>query len=275
MRGERFSHLYVQPKELAQDSGRARHRVAALFREAIFNDHTERLAAYVNREVGVPVLGDGRYSTQWNEFIRDCTTVDFLDTVTVVYRYLFWHVGEEFAHWWRDVVRQIFTEENLAYQIDDVGGVHPAIDQEFQRNIVSTVAALQSERYQNISQLIETASMHLSADPPDCKQAWRAMLSAVEGLFGLMFPYVRLTADEIDRRLVPVVQSAYEGDATAQEAARAMLIGFRDWVEASHIYRHQPGAADVPEPPTDVAILVISYGASLVRWLAGIDEKLQ
>ena len=101
------------------------------------------------------------------------------------------------------------------------------------------------------------------------------MLTAVEGLFGLMFPYVRLTADEIDRRLVPVVQSAYEGDATAQEAARAMLIGFRDWVEASHIYRHQPGAADVPEPPTDVAILVISYGASLVRWLAGIDEKLQ
>ena len=51
-----------------------------------------------------------------------------------------------------DTVRQIFAEENLANVLDDVGGVHPAIDQEFQRNLVSTIAALQSERYQNIRQ---------------------------------------------------------------------------------------------------------------------------
>ncbi len=272
MLGERFSRLYVRPRDLAQDSGRARHRVAALFRETIFNDHAERLAAYIGREVGVPVLGDGRSSSHWNQFIRECRTPDFLDTITVVYRYLFWHVGEEIAHWWRDVVRQIFAEENLSYEIDDVGGVHPAIDQEFQRNMVSTVAALQSQRYQNISQLIETASIHLSADPPNYKQAWRATLSAVEGLFGLMFPYVRLTPDEIERRLLPVVQSAYEGDATGQRAARVMLTSFKEWVEASHIYRHQPGAAETPQPPADVAILAISYGASLVRWLAGLDE---
>jgi hypothetical protein len=243
-----------------------------LFRETIFNDHAEQLATYIGREVGVPVLGDGRYSSHWNQFIRECCTRDFLDIITLVYRYLFWHVGEEIAHWWRDVVRQIFAEENLAYEIDDVGGVHPAIDQEFQRNLVSTVAALQSQRYQSISQLIEAASTHLSVDPPNYKQAWRSTLSAVEELFGLMFPYVRLTADEIEHRLLPVVQSAYEGDATAQRAARMMLTSFQEWIEASHIYRHHPGAADAPQPPADVAILGISYGASLVRWLAGLDE---
>ena len=113
-----------------------------------------------------------------------------------IYRYLFWHGSEEIAHWWRDTVRQIFAEENLAYVLDDVGGVHPAIDQEFQRNLVSTIAALQSERYQNIRQLAENASYHLRSEPPNYKQAWRATLSAVEGLFGLMFPYVRLTVDE-------------------------------------------------------------------------------
>ncbi len=63
MLGERFSRLYVRPRDLAQDSGRARHRVAALFRETIFNDHAERLAAYIGREVGVPVLGDGGSSS--------------------------------------------------------------------------------------------------------------------------------------------------------------------------------------------------------------------
>jgi hypothetical protein len=79
MPGERFSRLYVQPKDLAPDSGRARHRVAALFRETIFNDHAEQLATYIGREVGVPVLGDGRYSSHWNQFIRECCTRDFLD----------------------------------------------------------------------------------------------------------------------------------------------------------------------------------------------------
>jgi hypothetical protein len=273
MPGERFSRLYVQPRDLVQDSDRARYRIAALFRETIFNDHGERLAAYISREIGVPILGGGRYSSHWNQFICECRTLDFLDTITLVYRYLFWHVGDEVAHWWRDVVKQIFTDEHLAYAIDDIAGVHPAVDQEFQRNMVSAVAALQSQRYHNISQLIETASTYLSVDPPNYKHAWRAMLSAVEGLFGLMFPYARLSADEIERRLLPIVQDAYEKDAIPQRAARAMLTGFQQWVEVSHIYRHEPGVADVPDPPADIAILAISHGASLLRWLAGLDEN--
>ncbi len=273
MPGERFSLLYVQPGDPTQDSDRARYRIAALFRETLFKDHAERLAVYISREVGLPVLGSGDgYLSRWNQFICKCRTRDFLDTITLVFRYLFWHVGEEVAHWWRDVVRQIFAEEHLAYQIDDVCGAHPAIDQEFQRNMVSAVAALQSHRYQNVSQLIETVSTHLYADPPNYKQAWRATLSAVEGLFGLMFPYVRLTADEIERRLLPVVQGAYP-DSIAQKAARAMLTGFQEWVEASVMYRHQPGVADAPQPPADIAILAISHGASLLRWLADLDES--
>jgi len=273
MPGERFSLLYVQPGDPTQDSDRARYRIAALFRETLFKDHAERLAVYISREVGLPVLGSGDgYLSHWNQFICKCRTRDFLDTITLVFRYLFWHVGEEVAHWWRDVVRQIFAEEHLAYQIDDVCGAHPAIDQEFQRNMVSAVAALQSHRYQNVSQLIETVSTHLYADPPNYKQAWRATLSAVEGLFGLMFPYARLTADEIERRLLPVVQGAYP-DSIAQKAARAMLTGFQEWVEASVMYRHQPGVADAPQPPADIAILAISHGASLLRWLADLDES--
>jgi hypothetical protein len=189
----------------------------------------------------------------------------------LVYRYLFWHISEDVAHWWRDVVRQIFADEHLAYQIDDAGGVHPAVDQEFQRNIVSTVAALQSHRYQSISQSIEIASSHLYADPPNYKMAWRAMLLAVEGLFGLKFPHARLTPEEILRRLLPAVESAYKTNSTAQKATRAILTGFQGWVEASLMYRHQPGVADAPDPPADIAILAISHGASFIRWLADLD----
>jgi hypothetical protein len=272
MSGEQFSRLYLCPPDPVQDSTRARYRLSALLRERVFTQHAESLATYVGREIGIPLSNDGRYSSQWNQFIRECRTADLLDIITVIYRYLFWHVGEEIAHWWRDAVRKIFSEEKLTYQIDDVGGVHPAVDQEFQRNMVSAIAAVRSPRYQKISELIENASTHLIADPPNYKQAWRAMLSAVEGLFGLMFPYVRLTADEIERHLVPMMQNAYSGDATAQAAARLIVTSLQSWIEASDAYRRQPGAADAPPPPADVAILSISAGASFVRWLAGLNE---
>jgi hypothetical protein len=272
MPGERFSLLYLRPPERVQDSGRVRQRVAALFRDRIFADHGERLAPFITREIGPALPGEGKYSSQWNEFMRDSPTPDFLDSITVIYRYLFWHAGEEMAQWWRDAARQIFAEENLAYTIDDAGGVHPAIDQEFHRNIVSAIGALQSPRYQNISRLIESALAYLRAEPANYKHAWRAILSAVEGMFELIFPYVRLSVDEIERRLSPLISQTYP-DPAAQGAARAMANVFKSWLESSHIYRHQPGAEEMPQPPADIAILAISTGASLVRWLASIDEE--
>jgi hypothetical protein len=95
----------------------------------------------------------------------------------------------------------------------------------------------------------------------------------VGALFGLLFPYARLSVDEIDRRLRPLVRRVYDGDAAAQNAAMRMLLGFQEWVEASDLYRHQPGAAEHAQPPADLAILAISQGASLLRWLAGLDES--
>jgi hypothetical protein len=272
MPGERFSRLYLQPGEPAQDSGRARHRVGALFGESVVNERAEQLAAHLGRELGVPVPGGGRHLSEWHAFFRECRTPVFLDAITIVYRYLFWHVGAEVASWWRDVVCQIFAEENLAYEIDEAGGVHPRVDREFQRNLASVIAGLQSPRYHNVREHVENASRHLSADPPNHKQAWRAMLSALEALFGLMFPYVRLSADEIEPRLRPVIERAYPDDATAQRVALRMLSGLKEWVAAAHDYRHQPGAAEPAQPPADVAILAISWGASLLRWLAGLDE---
>jgi hypothetical protein len=165
MPGERFSDLYLRPGDLAQDSGRARHRVGALFGETVLNNHTKQLADYLGRQLGVLVPGDGRHSSDWQRFIRDCRTADFFDTVTVVYRYLFWHSSEGFANWWRDVVGQIFAEEQLGYEIDDAGGVRPKVDREFQSNIASALAGLQSQRYQNVRELFESASRNLNSAP--------------------------------------------------------------------------------------------------------------
>jgi hypothetical protein len=272
MPGERFSELYLRPQDLAQDSARARHRVSALFGEAALRNNAEQLAAHLGRQLGVSVPGDGRLSSDWQRFFRECRAAEFLDIVTVVYRYLFWHVGEGIANWWRDVVRQIFAEEHLVYEIDNVGGVHPRVDREFQNNIASTLAGLQSSRYQTVRDWVESAHRNLNSAPPNYRHAWRATLSAVEALFGLMFPYVRLTADEIERCLSPIIERAYQGDATAQRAAQMMLVCFKAWIDVSRDYRHQPGDTEPNQPPADVAVLAISHGASLLRWLAGLDE---
>jgi hypothetical protein len=273
MLGERFSRLYLRPGDPVPDSAKARHRIGALFREPVFSDHAERLADYLGQQVGVVVPSRGKYSSYWLEFIRECPTADFLDAIPIVYRYLFWHAGDEAAHWWRDAVRKVFAEESLAYDIDDVGGIHPAVDREFQRNIVSAIATLRSERYQKFSDLIESASNQLNADPPNYKQAWRSTISAVEGLCGLMFPYARFGPDEIKRSLQVEIQRTYPGDATAQRAAQNMLVSFQQWIEASDNYRHKPGGAEDADPPADIAIWAISFGAALLRWLAGLDEN--
>jgi hypothetical protein len=99
--------------------------------------------------------------------------------------------------------------------------------------LVSPVAGLHSERYKQVRDLLESCSTNLCTDPPNYKQAWRATLSATEVLFGLMFPHARLTADQIDSRLQPVIERAYQGDQIAQKAARGMLASFKEWVEAS------------------------------------------
>jgi len=274
MPGERFSLLYARPGDLASDSARARHRIGTLFRETVFNGHLELLAAYLGRNLGILLPGDGKYPSTWHQFVRECRIADFLDAVTLVYRYFFWHVSEETASWWREAIRKIFAEEHLAYQIDDIGGVHPRIDEEFQRNLGSAIAALKSERYHAVRELLERASGHLSAEPANYKQALRATWAAADALFALMFPRAQLTADEMGSRLRPLVERIYAQDAATKEAALGMLTGFQTWVEAATRFRHRPGTADGAQPPADVAILSISCAAALLRWLVGLDEHL-
>jgi hypothetical protein len=271
--GERFSLLYMQTGATVPDSTRARHRIGALLSEAPLDGQGAALAAALAQQLGLSVPGDGRHPSHWHQFLHDCRISDALDAITVIHRYLFWHLNEGIANRWRDAIRKIFDEESLGYEIDDAGGVHPRIDQAFQRNAASIVSGLEADRYKTVRELIELSSAHLCAAAPNYKQAWRATLSAVEVLFGLMFPYGRLTTDEIERRLQPVIERTYEGDATAQRAAQRLLAGFKEWVEASQRYRHQPGAAATPNPPADIAVLSISQGLSLLRWLAGFDVE--
>jgi hypothetical protein len=70
---------------------------------------------------------------------------------------------------------------------------------------------------------------------------------------------------------LPVLHTA---DATASGASNRMLNAFKEWIDAAHFYRHEPGKKDVvAQPPLTLAVYVCSVGGSHLRWLAELDAS--
>jgi hypothetical protein len=169
-------------------------------------------------------------------------------------------------------VREIFQDDDLNFDIDVRGGVHYRFDEEFVRAKAATIAALQGSRYENVRNLFERGFAELSKPIPDGKHAIRGIFAAAEGLFRLMFSKSpALKADEAEK-LVPYIQRATAGDPTAERAAVKMLAAFKDWIDAVHNYRHEPGTAKVAQPPVSLAVHLVSTGAAHIRWLAELDQ---
>ena len=112
----------------------------------------------------------------------------------------------------------------------------------------------------------------LAKASPDGKAAISGTFRAAEGLFRLMFEKSpRLTAPEAQLRLEPLLQRAYATDNAAKGAASKLLNAFKDWIDAAHFYRHEPGQQDPVQPPLTLAVQMVSIGASFIRWLSELE----
>lgn len=262
----RYSQLYIDQTVPLPDSARARHRLGKLMENSVTN--TQNLSNYVERELGIKI--GAQYPFHWTNFAAKCEMRDLLDSVTLTFRHL---AGSSREGRWLSETRRIFSEERLAYEIDDKAVVHPAVDKEFQRNRQATVAGLQMRRYANSLAAFERISHELSSVPPNGKDAWRAAFGAVEGLFRLMFSSApQLNTGAVETHLVPLVQKLYGSDAVALRASSKQVASFKDWVDASHNYRHEQGSEEPVQPPIDLAVLAISNGTSFLRWLIALDQ---
>jgi hypothetical protein len=265
--GRRFSHIYLERGAPGSDSQRMRSRLAALTEDTANDVHDE-----IERELGIHVR-------DWRQFFKDGPLHDVLDTVTIIWRWLArkarsrgYH-DEAPAKWVAEVAR-IFREENLQYRVDPRGGVHYYLDEEFERNRTSTIARLGIPRYENVARNFQEAHDHLSAVPPEGKNAIRATFAAAEGLFRLMFPNEpRLTANGARTRLQAPIQRLYAGNYPALGTASKLLRSFSEWIEAAQFYRHEFGTEEVVEPPLDLVANLVSLGASYLRWLIELDEQ--
>jgi hypothetical protein len=265
----RYSQLYIEQSAPLPDSVRARHRLGKQLESLVGDGHAPKLGELWESELGVKVKA--QYDIHLSSFCAKCAIRDLLDIITLTFIYL--RLRGLTSERWLNGARRIFSEECLAYEIDDVGVVHPAVDKEFQRNRQATVAGLQLPRYSNSLVAFERISNELASQPPNGKDAWRAVFAAVEGLFRLMFSSAsQLNAGAVDANLLSLVEKLHREDAVALRAANKQVASFKDWVDASHNYRHETGSEEPVQPPIDLAVLAISNGTAFLRWLIALDQ---
>jgi hypothetical protein len=266
--GQRFSHVYIDRSEPQQDSPRMRRRLARLISE--FKD-LEGLGGTTESELGIPTR------PYWTETLEGWKLKDVLDLITLAYRHL---VDKQKTGYrdhngpkrWLAKVQRILSEENVHYRVDDRGGVHFYFDQEFSHNHAATIAALQPARYANTLRTFEGSLTALSKVPPDGKVAIRETFAAIEGLFKLMFPhFARLGTKETKKQLETELQARNANDAAALRSSLKMLNSFAEWIDAAHFYRHEQGSEEIAQPPLELAVYIVSTGASHLRWLTGLD----
>jgi hypothetical protein len=274
--GYRYSHQYIDRGKPTQDSERMRRRLAAVMHEIIdLKDFGGDVPMHLGVDVPTTYAG-----YNWIGFLRICELQDLLDLVTLVYRFLNLKKGRGMfnpsaSKLWCTQVNVIFVEENIHYQVDEYGGVHPRVDVEFEHNRAATIACLATPRYRNTLANFDAGMAALAKAPPDGKTAIRNVFGAAECLFKLMFGVDRLTGKDAQRLLEPLLQRANANDNTAKSTAGKLLSSFREWVDAAHNYRHEPGQEEPAPPPLPLAIHIVSVGASCIRWLAELDKQSQ
>src|SRR5262249_36805027 len=271
--------VYVERGKPTQDSARMRRRFASLI-DSIGGFHggdSEPLSARAERELGIAAPWSENGS--WRDFLEKWDLKDVLDIVTIGYQFLVEQARTDaygrfrhrnYAQEWIAGVRRIFQEESVHYTVDAAGGVHFQFDEQFAKGRAATIASLQGERYANARHAFDGAMEAFSKAPPDGKTAVRGVFPAAENVFKLITSKDRLGAKEADD-LSQIIDKLYAVDDPARNSARKMLASLKDWVDAAHFYRHEPGTEEVAQPPLPLAVYLVSIGASHLRWLAELD----
>jgi hypothetical protein len=206
------------------------------------------------------------------KFFKDGEEADILSSITAIWRFLEEHYSS-LAPGWFAHVQSVLAEEHASYTVGDKGAVRYLHDEEFARSAGATISLLDKPRYANARDLFGQGHASFHETPPDGKGAIRSSFFAAENIFRIMFPdEPRLTASPFEKRVRPLIENRYAGNKAALGAASKQISSFMDWIDAAHFYRHEPGTEEPAQPPLELAIELVSVGASLIRWLVALDQ---
>jgi hypothetical protein len=270
--GERFSLVYLERGAPQQDSERMRQRIGHFLRDCLPADTAPKITQRLRIDMGLVVQYRQYTGYNWPDFLRELALKDFLDLITIVFRQLAFVRPDRYkppmSIAWHVFVSRVFQEENVGYRLDDQGGVHPFIDEEFERSRVAALACLAGERYKPVAGAFDDAHQRLEAG--DTKGAIRLVFEALEIQTKLMVDCRNLASAVVRDRLKPIAASAYAGDPTTAAVADKLLDSFCAWIDGMHFYRH--GHKEATEPPLGIAVQILSTGAAYLRWLVELDQ---
>ena len=269
--GQRFSHLYLRPDQLAVDSPRLRTRLVLASREAV-GGSAVTFGSYLERELGIRVLRRGTMTAYvpWDDLAR-WELKDVLDTITLVSRFLTPDAVNTAKVFAREVTR-IFAEESANYRLDNKFGIHPAVDAAYQATFDASVRSLGSARFQAVREHLAKADDELLSTG-NSREAIRSGFDAVENLFKQLFPRAtNINRTTIQNDLRPLVDRLYS-DPPEKRTALKIVESLVDWVDACHNYRHEPGHSEPTPPEWDLAVLVVSQSIAFSRWLAVLLKR--
>jgi hypothetical protein len=271
--GKRFSHVYIEKGKPQKDSERFRRRLSAYYNENLEKYYGLSIVKEIEKELGVDVpFNVAGYSV--GDFFEKSELRDVLDLIKIIWDILNVR-GRLYAPGWLEFVQRVFEEENLGYRVDERGGVHYFVDEEFERNRIFALSCLTGSRYTAVAKAFEDSHQKLDSQPPDTKASVRSIFEAVEILYKLLTDAQerdRLNSSGVRNKLKSMIQKIYEKDETARKVAEHLMEGFCDWIEALHMYRHGQKVEEPSNPPMELAIEILSSGATYLRWLVEIDK---
>lgn len=287
--GELFSRLYLERGAPAQDSSFFRNRLQAYLQKNHYSDYG-KISSYLKQEAGlvVPSFANnfGHVFYDFLAFFSSAEIVHVLNAVTLIWRFLYKEypltkrapvpeTKHPQAAAWQDFVSRALLEENMAYVLDDMCGVHYHVDEEFERNRVSALRCLDAARYGGVRAAFEAAHRYLDTTPPDTKAAVRSAFEALEVLARMIFPECKnLNKWMVENKLSPLAEST-ASDKTEADAIKKLFEGIARQVDGLHLYRHGQAATEPTAPSLMLAVYVISTFAAAIRMLAAIDPSSQ
>jgi hypothetical protein len=262
-----FSRVYIDKGKAISDSVRFRARLSSLLPTIYFSKPVT--AALILRETGATVPTGGTTNQQsyyFGTFLKKAELRDLLDAITLIFLSIDGNDKINAQQRFRSEVERMMREENLSYRMDEAGGVHYYVDEEFERSRNATIVGLSGDQFQAAREALDDA--HRALLSHDTLSGVRRSFDAVENVFKIRFGTPRLGASEIKSKLNPTLPDNYSGRAT--DAANRLAAAFAEWTNAAHQFRHAPGVADPSPPPMDMAILMMSEAASYLRWLISL-----
>ena len=270
----RYSQLYLEREKPSQDSTRMRNRLYKLFEDLCpYNDwHT--INAIMHRELGhnIQTSGTMDYDYPFDQFFKECELRDLLDIPTIVAEYLssnsynFKMTMPKFV----SEANRIFREENVFYQIDEKGGVHPSPDEEFERNYQSTLQSLGNKRYESALNHFNAAHKNLLDQKYD--YAIREIFLAAESLAKLITESDKLSEALCRKDLKDKASEVFGDNDHAKKITDAIMDGYTRQIKGYHDFRHAQSTDN--NASVELAILAVSNFTAFIRFLVDVDQKL-